>query len=112
MSFFYDASGASEPTDSGTPEAGSLRAPGCTSNGDTRPSSLPISRVAGSTSSAIKRMLVVRASAEIGPWREFVPAEATYAFCAVAASSQMLRSRVSGIRNRLSTKAIAGTAIG
>ena len=34
-----------------------------------------------------------------------------YAFCA-AGSSQMLRSRVSDIRNKLSTKAIAGTAIG
>ena len=35
-----------------------------------------------------------------------------YAGFSAAASSQMLRSRVSGIRNRLSTKAIAGTAIG
>ena len=35
-----------------------------------------------------------------------------YAGFSAAASSQMLRSRVSGIRNKLSTKQIAGTAIG
>lgn len=63
----YDASGAREAIDSGIPDAGSLREPGLTSKGDTSPSSFAISRVAGITSFAIMRMLVSRASDEMGP---------------------------------------------
>src|SRR5260221_4226119 len=63
----YAASGASDPTDSGTPEAGNFREPGFTSNGDTSPSSSAISRVAGITSFAIMRILFTRSAVEIGP---------------------------------------------
>jgi hypothetical protein len=59
------------------------------------------------------RPFLYRATVAVGaewPRTRLVLEVADYALC--ASGSQMLILRVSGIRNRLSTKHIAGTAIG
>ena len=88
-------------------DAGILRDPPVQFQKGNQPREAPYKRCASKTYGAEgpRMYFVLWCNEDLRPSR-------LYAGFSAAASSQMLRSRVSGIRNRLSTKQTAGTAIG